>query len=227
MDKRLGKICVYCGGSADTQDHVPSKCFLDEPYPDNLKIVQCCGKCNHRFSLDEEYISCLIDCMKEKTTDLNLIKREKTRETLSHSFKLHDRITKQFRNFADVEVCDIETHRLKLVVYKLAYGHLAYENSSLNWDSEPKINMWILDTMPKTVLEDFEKPYYDYIVPEVGCNCLSPQGGFHIIVGLDEPSFCSNWIIVQKRRYRYCVSPDSTKVKFVIAEFLAVEVLID
>lgn len=34
----------------------------------------------------------------------------------------------------------------------------------------------------------------------------------------------SQWEVVQKGRYRYCTSNESNKVKFVIAEYLAVEV---
>ena len=37
-------------------------------------------------------------------------------------------------------------------------------------------------------------------------------------------SFLSHWVTIQKGRYRYCVSPNGNIVKFVIAEFLAVEV---
>lgn len=136
MDQRLENICVYCGEPADTLDHLPSKCFLDKEYPNDLKKVRCCDNCNHKFSADEEYVSCLIDCLKEKTTNPNLIRREKTRKTLSHSAGLLERIKSQIRKFADIEICDIEKSRFELVMYKLAFGHLAYENSSINWDSE-------------------------------------------------------------------------------------------
>ena len=39
--------------------------------------------------------------------------------------------------------------------------------------------------------------------------------------------FAAPWVIVQEGRYAYCVSPDSNKVKFVIADYLAVEVSIN
>ena len=42
----------------------------------------------------------------------------------------------------------------------------------------------------------------------------------------DEQSFSSPWITIQEGRYAYCVSPDSNRVKFIIADFLAVEVQI-
>ena len=40
-------------------------------------------------------------------------------------------------------------------------------------------------------------------------------------------SYISPWITVQENRYRYCVSPNSNIVKFVIAEYLAVEVHVE
>lgn len=61
------RVCCYCGGYADTVDHVPSKVFLDEPYPDNLPVVPCCRKCNEEFSLDEEYVAVLLECVRLQT----------------------------------------------------------------------------------------------------------------------------------------------------------------
>lgn len=54
----LFRICIYCGGHADSKDHVPPRSFLERPYPPNLLTVPSCKKCNRGFSLDEEY--CLI-----------------------------------------------------------------------------------------------------------------------------------------------------------------------
>lgn len=61
------RVCCYCGGYADTVDHVPSKVFLDEPYPDNLPVVPCCRKCSEEFSLDEEYVAVLLECVRLQT----------------------------------------------------------------------------------------------------------------------------------------------------------------
>ena len=62
-DSRLIQDCIYCdGGHQETRDHVPSKAFLDSPFPDNLPVVPSCHACNHGFAVDEEYLSCLIEC---------------------------------------------------------------------------------------------------------------------------------------------------------------------
>ena len=130
-DSRLTDFCAYCGGLADTEDHVPCRCFLNEPYPQNMPVVPCCLKCNHEFSEDEEYVSCLIDCMKYNTVVPDEIPREKTRRTLLHSPKLQERIALQKREFGGVIVYDIEKERVKKVIRKLAYGHLAFENDTM------------------------------------------------------------------------------------------------
>ena len=60
-DTRLNHFCAFCGCPTETEDHVPSRCFLDKPHPQDLPVIPCCYKCNHDFSLDEEYVSCMID----------------------------------------------------------------------------------------------------------------------------------------------------------------------
>ena len=61
-DDRLLAGCVYCSGSTETRDHIPSRVLLDEPYPENLLVIPACGSCNESFSLDEEYVACLVEC---------------------------------------------------------------------------------------------------------------------------------------------------------------------
>ena len=63
------RLCCYCGAWADTVDHVPSKVFMDKPYPENLPVVPCCKKCNREFSLDEEYVTVLLECVRWQTFD--------------------------------------------------------------------------------------------------------------------------------------------------------------
>ena len=47
--------CAYCGGRAETRDHVPPKCLLEKPFPKNLLTVPSCRRCNENFSSDEQY----------------------------------------------------------------------------------------------------------------------------------------------------------------------------
>lgn len=137
-DWRLRDVCAYCGDFADTEDHVPSRCFLDSPLPKEPPVVPCCKKCNKSFSLDEEYVSCVIDCMKEGTIDAESVKREKTRKTMLHSPLLADKIKSQHRNFGSIAFWDYEKERFERVIRKLAFGHLAYYNESLAFNSQYK-----------------------------------------------------------------------------------------
>src|SRR5260221_10101484 len=49
--------CAYCGGEERklTDDHVPPKLVLEEPFPDNLITVPACAACNRGFQRDDEY----------------------------------------------------------------------------------------------------------------------------------------------------------------------------
>ena len=101
-DTRLNHFCAFCGCPTETEDHVPSRCFLDKPHPQDLPVIPCCYKCNHDFSLYEEYVSCMIGCMKAGTASPDLIRREKTRKSLMHNPKLRERISAQIRDFGGV-----------------------------------------------------------------------------------------------------------------------------
>ena len=52
IDEQLKGVCVHCGNSIfegnfreqpiSISDHVPSKCLLQEPYPENLPVTNIC-----------------------------------------------------------------------------------------------------------------------------------------------------------------------------------------
>lgn len=88
VDERLKGSCVYCGGPPETVDHVPSRVFLDDPLPENLPVVEACRECNGGFSLDEEYLACLLECVMAGTTDIEGLAREKVRRSLSRNPRL-------------------------------------------------------------------------------------------------------------------------------------------
>lgn len=224
-DSRLDYFCAFCGGPAETEDHVPSRCFLDKPYPPELPVIPCCHKCNHGFSIDEEYVSCLIDCMKAHTADPSLIHRTKTCDTLLHSPKLQERIASQIIEFGEHYLSDYEKDRFKNVVRKLAFGHLAFENDFLTWDSRFLFSMCLVPEMTESQRATFFKPYYGGLFPEVNSHGLE-----HILLlgnANNEAQFTAPWITIQEGRYAYCVSPDGNRVKFIIADFVAVEVYVN
>lgn len=84
IDSRLaGDNCVYCGSTADSRDHVPSKILLDDPLPRDLPVVKACSPCNSGFSLDEEYLACFVECVIAGSVNLELLSRQKIRSILS------------------------------------------------------------------------------------------------------------------------------------------------
>ena len=174
-DTKLNHFCAFCGCPTETEDHVPSKCFLDKPHPQDLPVIPCCCKCNHDFSLDEEYVSCMIDCMKAGTASPTLVEREKTRKSLLHNPKLQERISAQIRDFGGVLLYDIEKERFKTVFRKLAFGHLAYENDTLAWDSPYSIDIHLLSEMSDSQRDDYSRPYRGELLPECAVMSLSMQ----------------------------------------------------
>lgn len=52
--------CIYCGQRATTRDHVPPKLLLERPFPNNLRTVPSCFRCNNRASLDEQYFLAML-----------------------------------------------------------------------------------------------------------------------------------------------------------------------
>jgi len=76
----------------ETRDHVPSRVFLDEPYPENLPLLPSCLSCNNSFSLDEEYLACLIEAAKAGSIDKACADRPKIARILAHTPALKARI---------------------------------------------------------------------------------------------------------------------------------------
>jgi hypothetical protein len=222
-DQRLDHNCCYCGGVPDTQDHVPSKILLDDPFPENLPKVPCCNRCNQSFSLDEEYVACLIECIIHGTSEPDKLDREKIKRILNKKESLRQRISKSIIVDNDKVSFAVETDRLRNVALKLARGHTKFENS------EPQLNAPIhfvvkpLEVMSADELQAFMSTSRLYKYPEVGSRALIQ------IIQSDPTAIHSRWIDVQEGSYRYQVSPSNEllSVRIVIWEYLAVEVAWD
>ena len=85
-----------------------------------------------------------------------------------------------------------------------------------------KAHSHLLSEMSDSQRDDFFRTYRGELLPKVCSHGLE-----HVMLCYEADglySFLSHWVTIQKGRYRYCVSPNGNIVKFVIAEFLAVEV---
>jgi hypothetical protein len=200
-----------------TRDHVPSLAFLDQPFPPNIPVVDCCRKCNTRFSLDEQYLACLLECVVSGGTEPELFSRTRVARTLRKQNALRERITTARRNLVTGLAWEMEVRRVRQVVMKLARGHVALEEyPRLPEPISVAISPLVL--MSSDMRFRFERSEYDSpLFPEVGSRALGR-------IALDVSG--SNWIDVQPGRYRYAFAAhgDGISVRLVIRDYLACEV---
>lgn len=215
-DKRQTMNCAYCGGDTSTQDHVPSKVLLDEPFPDHLPIVPCCNNCNKGFSLDEEYIACLIECA--VSGSIEKLQRAKIARVLSHSPALAKRIQNAKIIDGDSEYYDVEEDRMRNVLRKLAAGHSLYELNTPLYDPPHSIVYKPYQLLKDNEITSFESEPVINLWPEVGSRAM--------IRIASNSSISRPWIIVQPGRYRYLAYENNgIIVRIVISEYLACEVI--
>jgi len=227
VDKRLTGCCVFCGGPPDTRDHVPSRILLDEPLPAYLPVVDACGGCNQSFSLDEEYLACLLDCVLSGTADPEGLQRKKVRLALSHNPKLTKMLDKCKRvDEAGRLVWQPQDDRVRNTVLKLARGHAAYELSLPQLEDPLEVTAAPFVAMSEEQHSGFEDALGGTIQgwPEVGSRA------FHRACGAapDPLEEDRGWVVVQPGRYRYCVmQTGGVLVQMVLSEYLACRVVWD
>jgi len=220
MDERLTGMCVYCGAQPDTRDHVPSKVLLDEPYPPQLPVVGACEKCNASFSLDEQYLSCFLECVICGTVDPSGLERPNVKRILSENPALQHRIeVSQKMDEAGNLLWQPDIDRVRKIVTKLARGHVAYE-------FYPKLEepvgvafspIPVLSDQERTAFEDMTSGKLD-LLPEIGSRA------FYRALGKKPDQFkqMGDWIVVQLGRYRYAVvEMGGVLVRMVLSDYLA------
>ena len=214
-DERQVSQCVFCWSETETRDHIPSRVFLDKPYPENLPVVPACNKCNHSFSLDEEYLACLIECAKKGSIDPQFIRRCKIRNILRKKPKLRERLKQAMLSNGDSISFSVEDVRVNNVVLKLAKGHSVYEFNEPKLEPPSSLTYTPIHLLDVKSRERFESPILFEKSPEVGCRAMQRM------------AFCdfsphSTWIEVQPKRYRYLITDGV--VRIVINEYLACEI---
>lgn len=226
-DERFKGICVHCGtgilGHEVNNDHVPSKCLLQEPYPDNLPVLQSCTSCNSDFSKDEQYFSVFLQCVLTGSTNPKDHHIHSTRKALLRSAKLRERIEcskLESESGDEVQVSwEPERERVNRVVVKNARGHAFYEIGERP-DGEPTfVHTVPLNSLSDTQRHKFDGPIFSGLVgwPEVGSRAMQRAA-----LGSD---LCNDWVIVQENVYRYQVEQyNGTIVKSILMEYLATEV---
>lgn len=231
-DNRLIVGCIYCGGPEETRDHVPSRVFLDSPFPENLPVLPACSACNGGVSLDEEYLACLIEAAVAGSTDPVHIRRPRVADTMRRNAALRSRIEAAKRVVDGRLAFAPETARIQNVMLKLARGHAAYELSAIRRERPTSLNCWPIDIMAPEARNSWEASHVQQMFGEVGSRGLQRQ----LVTELTMQSqtgetkklglLINDWIDVQNGRYRYLAIDDGAEVriKIVIGDYLACEV---
>jgi len=216
-DSRQTGFCCYCGKNTETRDHVPSKVFLDEPYPENLPVVFACQSCNEGFSLDEEYLACLIECVVCGTVDYMGVERKKIASIFQRKPALVSRFAQARKEVGDGLAFSAELPRIKNVLLKLARGHAVYELNEPQLDEPSCLTCIPLFGMDPGQRVKFEALPRSLKSPEVGS-----RSSQRLVV--NEPGLVL-WMTVQQGRYRYLAFVDSgIIIRIVIREYLACEI---
>lgn len=231
-DARLLQGCIYCGGKAETRDHVPSKVFLDDPFPENLPVVRACLKCNNGYSLDEEYVGCLVEAVIAGSVDPERIKRISIGKKLANNPQLRQRLAAAINDRDGKRFFEIETERVNNIVLKLARGHAAYELSLPLYDPPKNIRVLPLCVMEEFELEEFESFEAPEVFGEVGSRGMQRFAVMQMTLRsatgelIEHSVPLAGWVEVQDGRYRYLATSESSgaRVRIVISEFLACDV---
>ena len=220
-DQRSNGRCVYCGGAPETREHVPSKIFLDRPFPESLSIVKACATCNHGFSIDEEYMACLLDCIISGTANPDLLQRKKIKQTLKKNPALAQRLQNALTTQNNRTIFDVELDRIKTVVQKIATGHVLYELNLPIYET-PEVLFYPFEQLSDYEIERFEDINFKTVdkCPEVGSRSMQ-----RLIVA-ENNVYHEGWVIVQPDRYRYAVTQtELVEVRMVFSEYLACHVI--
>lgn len=215
-DSKTLSYCTFCGAVPETKDHCPSKIFLDEPYPENLPVVQSCIKCNNGFSIDEEYVACLIFCAIDGTTKPDKISRPKIRRILEKKSLLLKRIEQQSKKLPDTTlVFEPEVSRLQKVIIKLARGHALHEIHEHCIQEPDVIKVNPVAEFSSNEWRDFANPEQLSALPEVGSRAMQR-------LRIQDDLYFLDWIYAQPDVYSYHVSQNhAVEVRILLQNYLA------
>lgn len=231
-DDRLIYGCIYCGGRAETRDHVPSRILLDPPYPDNLPVVGACQHCNQGFSMDEQYFVCLLESVLAGSTDPDKIERQSVARAMKRAPALRSKIESAKKYINGKIVFSVEEDRIKNVILKLARGHAAFELSQSCRDEPNHYWCGALETLSEDDRDSFDAAHIQQLLGEIGSRNTQRMYATEITVSKESGEqttlrvLVNDWVDVQDGCYRYLAIDDvgGVMIKIVIAEYLACEV---
>jgi len=222
-DIRQTGSCIHCGGATESKDHSPSLVLLDKPHPKHQPWAWSCEPCNRGFSLDEEYLACVLECAKtgsvrpedqQRDVVSRILRRQPRLTTMLEASQVH--LDGKTALLADPE-------RIQSVVLKLARGHAAYELNEPQFEHPDQIAFVPLDSLVAKERERFETPPPIDVLPEIGSRAMQRVSAY--TDGSTEGWF-TDWVEVQPGRYRYLAAAGyQITIRIVMSEYLACEVI--
>lgn len=226
-NKRFNSICIYCRTNvANSREHLPSRIFLDTPYPVEYSIVPACKKCNGSFSADEVYVSSFIDKLRRVLSNNKFTLREKTISAINHDKELAKILKEQIRIENGKILVDYVPEPFVIILTKLAKGHLCQEQDKVfESDYLVECNFKFRPDLSEDEINLFEELPSTDKSSECGSDFTQ---GLLIVETLGLPSqILVPWKEVQVGSYRYLTyfEHDNYVVRIVICETLFAEVL--
>lgn len=231
-DGRLHDGCVYCGGRDDTVDHVPSRVFLDDPFPTDLPVVPACSSCNRGFAKDEEYVACLLEVVVAGSVDPDRIRRPRIARALRRNGRLRSMIAARRSEEGGEIRWSFDNERIRNVILKLARGHAAFEQSQRLRHDPTHYGVCPLHLLSPAERSAFEAPNIPQVWGEVGSRSMQRTAVIQLTLRAEDGSESrvgypvNDWIEVQSERYSYftAATADGIAVRMLIGGFLACEV---
>lgn len=210
---------------------MPSKVFLDPPFPENLPVVEACGECNQSFSADEEFTACLIEAEVSGGTDPAKIRRPSVARILARAPKLRTKIGTARRELNGGTWTQSDSSRVRNVVLKLARGHAAFELSLPCREEPTSVRIAPLHDMTPEERSEFEEAHFPHLLPEIGSRAMLRIVAVQPLVpfadaGPGTSFLMQDWVDVQESRYAYLATDDGSeiRVRMLIGGFLACDV---
>jgi hypothetical protein len=172
-DERTRRRCVHCGDPSDTLNHVPSKVLMDEPFPDNIMTVPACYECNNEFSIHEEYVAFLLECIIAGSANPQQLQRPKIARILQKNSSLLARLQNTFKYCIEETAWADEYDRVEHVALKLARCHAAFELNEPQYNDPSYFSIKPLPLMMEDEREAFEHDDEELcVLPEVGSRAM-------------------------------------------------------
>lgn len=224
-DKNRECGCIYCGDVATTREHIPSKTFLVEPYPDNLPTIPACFPCNNGFSFDEQYVAYYLEILKSHIF-IGYKCNEEALTALENLSSLKHLIDSQIKKIDGKIHFNFNRDRFVRIINKLAIGHAGYDFDNVDLDGPANTWFEFAPFLNEEQKRLFLQPQVMDKLPEISsrfsCN-------YCVLENLEpgESFLLNDWIVVQDQRYKYHIyinEAGGVTVKMVILEMLYCQV---